>query len=322
MTRQLNRRAFVTSLACTGVARGMLSGEVLKAEGQKEPLPIVDTHQHVWDLSKVRLPWLQSPSVKQLSRNFDMVDYARATRNVNVVKSVYIEATVHPDDQHKEAEYALQVCRQDNNPMVAAVIGGSPQKPTFAAYARKYASNKYVKGVRAVLHHRSHPKGMCLESEFVNNIRLLGDLGMSFDLCMRPGELIDGAKLVDRCPQTRFVVDHCGKLSVQNTDKQLRNQWEAGIKALAGRDNVICKISGVVWTAKSNWKPADLADTVKPCLEAFGEDHVCFAGNWPVCRLKATFEEWVDALKTIVRDQSTQSQRKLFHDNAAKFYRL
>ncbi len=41
-------------------------------------------------------------------------------------------------------------------------------------------------------------------------MRLLGDLQLSFDLCMRPGELSDGVKLAKECPQTRFVLDHCG----------------------------------------------------------------------------------------------------------------
>jgi L-fuconolactonase len=56
---------------------------------------------------------------------------------------------------------------------------------------------------------------MCLEESFVRSMKLLGEMGMCFDLCMRPAELSDGARLADLCPDTRFVLDHCGNANVQ-----------------------------------------------------------------------------------------------------------
>ena len=38
--------------------------------------------------------------------------------------------------------------------------------------------------------------------------------------------------------------------------------------------------------------------------------------------LAATYKQWVDALKAIVKDRTAEEQRKLFHDNAVKFYGL
>jgi predicted TIM-barrel fold metal-dependent hydrolase len=58
--------------------------------------------------------------------------------------------------------------------------------------------------VRQVLHGSGSPPGYCLDDRFVRGVRLLGDLGLSFDLCMRPGELGDGARLIDACPGTNF----------------------------------------------------------------------------------------------------------------------
>jgi len=53
-------------------------------------------------------------------------------------------------------------------------------------------------------------------------------------------------------------------------------------------------------------------------------DRRMFAGDWPVCTLRASFRQWVDALKEIVRgmNMSLADQKKLFHDNAVKFYAL
>lgn len=47
-----------------------------------------------------------------------------------------------------------------------------------------------------------------------------------------------------------------------------------------------------------------------------------FAGDWPVCLMRASFEQWVNELKEIVKDRSATAQRKLFHDNAKSFYGL
>ncbi len=78
-----------------------------------------------------------------------------------------------------------------------------------------------------------------------------------------------------------------------------------------------------VEAARVREKPiSDLAENVNFCLETFGEGRAYFAGDWPVCTLRASLSEWIGALKTIVSDRSVEFQRKLFHDNAVKFYGL
>ena len=136
------------------------------------------------------------------------------------------------------------------------------------------------------------------------------------------GELADAVKSVEQCPQTKFVIDHCGNLGVTNTDAALRANWEAGMKALAALPNTVCKISGIVASANPNWTAADLAPNMNFSMETFGEDRGMFAGDWPVCTLRASFAQWLGALREIVRSRSPELQRKLFHDNAVKFYGL
>jgi len=158
----------------------------------------------------------------------------------------------------------------------------------------------------------------------VKSVQLLGELGMSFDLCLRSQELADGEKLVAQCPHTRFVVDHCGNMDVQETDAKKRQVWMDGMQALAQHDNVVCKISGIIVTARKDWKAADLAPNMRFSMETFGPDRRMFAGDWPVCTLRASYRQWVTALKEIVRDMHMPQadQKKLFHDNAVKFYGL
>lgn len=283
-------------------------------------IPVVDTHQHLWDLSKFNLPWTKGN--EKLGRSFVTSDYLAAIKDANVVKSVYMEVDVHPSQQSLEADYVIDLCQKPGNPMVAAVISGRPGSPEFKDYVSKYAGGKYIKGIRQVLHGDSTPRGFCLEPQFVKNIQLLGDLGLSFDLCMRSGELLDADKLVAQCPKTRFILDHCGNMSVTDADPEHRKAWQTGMRALAQRDNVICKVSGIIASAKPDWKAADLEPNIRFTLETFGKQRTMFAGDWPVCTLTATFQQWVDALKWIVRDMPLADQRRLFHDNAVQFYGL
>ncbi len=282
------------------------------------PIPIVDTHQHLWDLSRLRLPWLKGAG--PIDRSFVLNDYREATAGLNVQKTVYMEVDVDPGQQIEEAEYVIDLCRRGDNPMAGAVISGRPAAPEFAEYLARFKGSPWIKGVRQVLHGGSTPPGYCLAPEFLRGIRLLGEIGMRFDVCIRPAELSDAARLVDACPETRFILDHCGNADPQAAD---RSQWEREIGALAERKNIVCKVSGIIARAKPDRPKAEqLAPIVRHVLAVFGPDRVMFGGDWPVCLLGATYREWVEALREIVRDHPPEEQRKLFHDNAVRFYGL
>ncbi len=290
------------------------------ADAAAASIPIVDTHQHLWDLSKFHLPWTKGNAA--LGKSFVMADYLAATAGLNIAKTVYMEVDVHPSQQVREAEYVIDLCQKPDNPMVAAVISGRPGTAEFSDYITKFKGSPYIKGVRQVLHVEETPPDFCVQPQFVKNVQLLGELGMCFDLCMRSEDLPQGEKLVAQCPNTRFVVDHCGNMDPKETDEAKRNVWKDAMKALAARPNVVCKISGIVASAKKDWAPADLAPVVLPSIEIFGIDRVMFAGDWPVCTLAATFKQWVEALHIIVKDFPVENKKKLFHDNAVKFYGL
>ena len=248
-----SRRQFVYDVTGTLLAGGLMARTLWGASDEEsQAIPIVDTHQHLWDLETVRPPWLKgAPDL--LNRRYAMPEYLAATRGLNVVKAVYMEVDVDPRDHVLEAEHVIGLCRSRQHPTVAAVIGGRPDSDQFGQYIARFKGNPYVKGVRQVLHGGT-PAGHCLSDEFVRGIRLLGDAGLSFDLCLRAGELKDGVKLADACPQTRFIVDHCGNAdpnafgAKSGTEKPSHDPegWKRDMEAFAKRDNVICKISGIV----------------------------------------------------------------------------
>lgn len=336
MSAQSSRREFLEAagVAAAGACLTLNSSfaaedrpaQVIRKKGSavnQNDLAIVDTHQHLWDLTKFNLPWLKGDAVQKINRSYLMADYLKLIGSHKVVKTVYMEVNVAADQQAAEAEYVLDLCRRDDNPMVGAIIGGSPQSPEFTNYMKPYAENRRINGVRTVLHDDDRPKGMCLEKTFVDNVKLLGEMDKSFDLCMRPGEIGDGAKLAELAPKTRLIVDHCGNMPVTADKQQARDAWMAGMKEAAARPNMFCKISGIIVTAKADaWKPQDLAANVNFCLETFGIDRCLFGGDWPVCTLTAPLADWISALKEIVKDKPLDFQKKLFHDNAVRIYKL
>ncbi|MFM7058436.1 MAG: amidohydrolase family protein [Planctomycetota bacterium] len=297
-----------------------------------ELIPAVDTHQHLWDLTRLTLPWLKgAPEI--LHQNYGLPEYAQATAGLNVVQAVYMEVDVRPEDHVLEAETLVQICRSGKAPTVAAVISGRPGLPTFEPYIKALSKSPEIRGVRQVLHSPDAPKAMCLEPQFVKSVKLLGELNLSFDLCMRPTELADGLKLAKLCPDTRFVLDHCGNAAPaaflpegRRGDKTASHDpqtWRDDIKALADLPNVICKISGVIASAPKGIPFTEsLGPIVNHCLDAFGPDRVVFGGDWPVCLLGGSCKDWLTTLRTLIANRPLEHQQKLLHANARRFYRL
>jgi predicted TIM-barrel fold metal-dependent hydrolase len=144
--------------------------------------------------------------------------------------------------------------------------------------------------------------------------------------------LAAAAKIVDACPDTRFVIDHCGNadpvafMAESRAPRPPRydaDAWRRDMAALADRKNTICKISGIVSAMeKGKWTADDLAPPINHCLDSFGPDRVVFASDWPVCTRGATLRQWFTALRQIVKNRPEADQKKLFAENAIAFYGL
>jgi L-fuconolactonase len=304
------------------ISAGLLAsaGPVVAADAKAGGMTIIDTHQHLWDLNRFRLPWVREGTI--LGRSYLLDDYHAAAAGTGIEKTVYMEVDVEPSQQRAEADFVLDCCRRPETKMVAGVVSGRPASDDFKGYVTAFRGSPHIKGVRQVLHVATTPPGYCLDPTFIGGIRLLGEQRLSFDLCMRPAELADAGKLIDQCPDTQFILDHCGNTPVhaKHGDVPDRTQWKRDLEQLARRKNLMCKVSGMVNTAKKGWTPDDLSPIVNHVLDAFGPDRVMFGGDWPVCLLGGTLAEWVSALKSVVASRPDEQQRKLFHDNAARVY--
>ena len=284
--------------------------------------PITDTHLHLWNLRKFHLPWLHG-APQTINRSFEMSDFQAAVELLPVERAVYMEVNVHATQHAEEAAYAAELCASRQTPLTGAIIGGDVENPAFAEYVKRFAPIPWIKGMRKVLTSSDLPRGYCLRPGFRDAMRRIGDVNWSFDLCLRPDELIDGAKLVAAVPHTQFIVDHCGNIGARLPNSRTHSAWREGIRALGDLPNVSCKISGIVDKAgSSQWQPAAFAANINECLNAFGDDRVMFGGDWPVCLLGSTYQRWVEAVHILVADRSLAFRKKLFAGNADRIYRL
>jgi L-fuconolactonase len=318
--RTLRRREFVKRSIATAAALGATMSSSSAEPQARPPIPskVIDTHQHLWDLSKFRLPW--TAANPKMARGYSMQDYLAATAGIPIVKSVYLEVDVDPAQQQAEADHVVALCRRGEGPLAAAVISGRPAADSFRAYITPFKGHKYVRGLRQVLHGESTPPGYCLQKSFISGVQYLGELGLSFDICVRAAELSDAGRLIDACPATSFILDHCGNADVKVKDQ---TAWKRDMAAVARRPNVVVKISGIIASATpGQWSVEDLAPIVNHTLDAFGPDRVMFGGDWPVCTLGASYGKWFDALCAIVSNRSESERQRLFHDNAIRHYRL
>jgi L-fuconolactonase len=334
---QRQRRQFLAQVAGAATAAWLAADSLSTqhARGQTSvnyEIAIIDCHQHLWDLEKLKLPWIKPGTL--LGRSYVMSDYREAIAGTGIRNSIYMEVDVEPSLQQTEADHLIEICKSGQAPTIAAVVSGRPHAESFKAYVSQFKGSPYVKGIRQVLHGGNTPAGYCLQDSYVRGIQLLGELDLSFDLCLRPKELADGAALAEKCPGTRFILDHCGNADPEAfmkagdsriADAKIEHQadeWRRGIERVAAQPNTICKISGIVARVPKMWSADDLAPIVNHCLDSFGPQRVIFGSDWPVCLNGAPLREWVAALKQIIATRPLSEQRQLLRENAIVFYGL
>ncbi len=280
-------------------------------------LPIIDTHVHFWDPRRVPLPWLAE--LPRLNRPFLPGDFAAAAGDLPVEALVFLECDAAPGHHLLELAFVGELAAGE--PRLAAFVPHAPLERGAAVEEDlvALAADPRVRGVRRLLQQERDP-AFCLRPEFLEGLRLLPRHGLHFEITVYHHQMESVVALVERCPEVRFVLDHCGKPAIA---AGLFEPWAGRIRRLAALPNIHCKLSGLVTEADHDrWREEELRPYIDHVLECFGADRVMFGGDWPVVTLAASYRRWVEIVSDALAGATESERRRIWHDNAQAVYRL
>ena len=278
-------------------------------------LRVIDTHVHFWDPAVLRYPWLAAEPA--LAGPFLPGDYAPlAAGEVDAV--VFVEA--NPATEQAADEVAWVERLADSEPRIAGIVAfvdlldETRREATLEALARATR----VVGVRHNIQHQ--PSGFALQPAFVRGVRAVGAKQMPFDLCVTAHQLGETIALVERCPDVRFVLDHCGKPAIRDDAFEA---WARDLERLAAHDRVSCKISGLLTEAREDQRTAEaLEPWVEHVRECFRPSRLLFGSDWPVSTLGGGAHRWRALVDKITAAWPEGERRAFFADNALRVYGL
>jgi|RhiMethySRZTD1v2_1073278.scaffolds.fasta_scaffold132040_2 predicted TIM-barrel fold metal-dependent hydrolase len=183
------------------------------------------------------------------------------------------------------------------------------------------------------------PRGLMQDNAFRAGFAMLGPRKLSFDAMVYHPQHLELAELARAFPDTTIVVNHVGgPLAYTRTylahKEQALAHWRSSLVELAKCPNVYMKLGGLgmsylgLGLEKLDVRPSSeqLAEAWRPffesCIESFSPARCMFESNFPPDRESADFSLLWNAFKRVAARYSVEEQRALFHDTAARAYRL
>ena len=322
---------------------------MIEVESPLEPeLPICDAHHHLWE---------RPPRGYMLD---DLLQDLRAGHNI--VSTVAVECRyAYRDDGADdlkpvgEVEFLESVAERAAadptiKPRIAAAIVGHADLLLGAAVgpvleAHLATSPQRFRGIRhsatwdASDGLRSEaPQGLFGDKKFREGFACLEKLHLSFDAWIYHPQLAELAELARAFPAVPIILNHIGApLGIgpyAGKRAEVFQVWSNGIIELAKCPNVVVKLGGVGSLRSGyDWheravKPSsiELAKILQPyfehCIDQFGVHRCLFESNFPPEKLANTYVNLWNAFKRMTEDYSAGERAALFHDTAARVYRI
>jgi L-fuconolactonase len=313
-------------------------------------LPVVDPHHHLWDRTGYRY------SIDEFTE--DMAS------GHNIVASVHVEVmtsyrTEGPKELRPigETEFVKQLAdeymsRYPENRLARGIVGfadlGLGAAVEEILEQHQAAADGRFRGVRyctgwdssPLIHNTSVGRrpGILGDPSVRDGAKKLASLGLSLDVWLFQSQLRDVVSLADDLPDLTIVLNHCGGPLGTGPYAETRyaplDSWRHGIRAIAERPNVVCKLGGLLARgAAFDYVHATMPPTsrelaqswspwIKECIEAFGADRCMFESNFPVDKMGTSYSTLWNALKLIAHGASYGEMTSLFSGTANTTYRL
>ena len=283
---------------------------------QRPRLTVVDAHVHCWDPATLRYPWLEA--LPTLQRSFLPTDYALAVGDLPVARCLLVEANCLAKETLREVAFFGHLAASDAR--VAGIIAFAKltEPVTLRQTLDCLTAYPSVKGIRQNI--QGQPRGFALQPVFIEGVREVGARGWTFDLCITHDQVGEAIALVEQCPNTQFVLDHCGKPAIRAGSI---GAWRRDLARLAAHENVCCKISGLLTEADlAHWREEDLLPYAMHTVDCFGIDRVLYGSDWPVLTLAGDYASWFDFTAHFTDSWNDHEKRRFYAENAARVYRL
>ncbi len=281
----------------------------------REPdvLPVVDSHQHFWDISKFNYHWMP-PEPGILRRNYMPKDLAPVLKGNLVNKTVLVEA----HRSIEETRFMLDLATA--NDFIAGVVGWVDlTRPDVGKTLDELMKNPKLVGIRHNLHDLPDDAWI-VRPEAIKGLKAVAQRDLAYDLLVRTQHLKHIKTVADKVPDLRMVVDHIAKPLIAKGDME---PWATEIAKVAAIPGVYCKLSGMVTEADhKKWKTNHLRPYVEHVVKIFGYDRLMWGSDWPVVLLASEYDKARVAVVEAMGDSTYDDWAQLMGGTAIKFYQL
>jgi predicted TIM-barrel fold metal-dependent hydrolase len=329
----------------------------LTTEPTLEPeLPICDPHHHFWDLRTQRIPY-QRYLLHELAADIHSGHNIRSTVFIEA-RAMY--RTDGPEELRPvgEVEFVQGLAAASASGLygpgraAAAIVGhanlnlGDRVEPVLDAL--QAASPNRFRGIRHSVTWDPHPEventaahnqqGQLASDQFRAGARVLARKGLSLEGWLYFPQLPELAAFARAVPDLSIILNHIGGLirvgPYANREKGVMEDWKRGIAAVAECPNVLMKLGGLGMPRTGfDWHTRDqpigseeLASSMSPfityCIDQFGPDRCMFESNFPVDKVSYSYHVLYNAFKRLSKGYSPAERAALFHDTAARVYRI
>ncbi len=274
---------------------------------------IIDTHHHFWNYNPVDFGWIND-EMALIRKNFQPLDLQKELKKNGVGGVISVQSRQNVEETDTLLNYAREY------DFIKGVVGWLPLvNDNLRDLLEKYSPDENLKGLRHVVQGEPDPEFL-LGKLFSRGISMLKDFNLVYDILIYEHQLPNTIRFVDHHPDQKFVLDHIAKPKIKTNEIE---SWKKNITELAKRENIACKISGMVTEADYQlWTSEQLQPYFDVVFEAFGTNRILFGSDWPVCLVASSYSDWIRTVKKQLSSFTGQEQEQILYKNAINFYNI
>ena len=273
----------------------------------------IDAHHHLWRYMPTEYEWIDE-EMAALRRDFLTKDLIAAMASAEIDGTVAVQAR----QTLEETRWLLDVA--EDCEAIRGVVGWAPiAGEEFPGCMEEFDGREKLKGLRHVIQSEKD-EHYILREDFNSGIRTMVGSGLVYEILIYERHLADAIHFVDEHPEQVFVLDHVAKPLIAGG---VMEPWASRMIELGLRENVWCKVSGMVTEADwKTWTPEKLKPYLDVTVEAFGPERLMAGSDWPVCLVASGYAQWWGVLRDYFAGFSEAERAAVFGGTAVEVYGL